>query len=1363
MPKSLKIPISILLSIGDGPKGFKTLITQLATLTNLFDMRIIACNNASQNDFSDGWRTLHKHGWNYFLSNRELSASEYQQWYLEKWTRYATAYNFFLRSGTVLPQHFFSCAIKTWGELPSKNRGALNLMGETPAPRVLPQPMATEEGAGNLNFCYMLSEAYLKSWPDVSNLTTYRVTQSLIDGAVKVSEKRKKNISVPSLDNSPVPAPITRRTRNSKVSGPNSFKRKKKAAFFVATTHRPQLLEVALKALCAQKVPSGWSYEVLVCGEPHDEGKHIAKKFPNVRYIVSGTRPPIGHSETDTLSEEKSTLQKNEASHQSVTSKLNTLLQVTGRTVDLVLLSDDDDIQPKGRLEAATKAYEEGFLWAGVGEVNFYSLRDDRMMRWSGQADNGLVGTSLSFSMELLKKIGGWPERARGKDGPMAAAVRRAYTGRPPFKDIGKEIDPIICLQHDRNIWSRTSLERGGKSSKGLFQIEGLGCLDEVEIPEDTKQTLRNLRQFFAPAPTKEELKVPPNPRRKPRNTPLRSSVNPIHTTQVKPSRNVLPQLSYPVPNATLVSPIDCSVILGTVNRKKMLQECIESVRKSLKDSGYTYEIIVAYGSESDESLTWMHEQDDIRPILGGMDGAIPAFNKAYKASKGRLVCQINDDVLIEGPSIANAIKYLDEDDTLGAVVFYMSRDNGQTYMEMNFPNQVPRLPHPNQVVARREVCEDIIAEGFGEFWGDEKARTHRTYGGDSAWGLRASRLGWKIERRPDVKLIDRVNETLEDPNRKVNSEDEEIKRHRRLWLRAYPTGYAQPEPRGELDWPNVYNPKRGMPYRRSPIEAGPPERVLHISLARKHEPQQDLCRALASMGPYQTIRWSERMSQVGSHQMYQEVFDLIRTHQPTLIWMQVQNGRAFTSDVIRQMKNLAPPECLIVSWTGDVRTDVDETVEPWMIDQCKELDLFLSSECTYAEKLREMNVRAKTGHMICGSDIIVNDPRPGNPQDWEAAGKACFVGSPHTGFHKGPGTAPRVKMAEDILQAFPEEFICYGHHWNRLPHIPSHPFITRVKRAELHSVARVVVIQSLFQKLRRYSSDRLNDSLYSKGFCAIQSFDDMEGYGLEDGVNCVVWKDNQELVEILKDWLRPERDKDRIRIQEAGHELAKKNWTWDSAVEQLLAIVREERRQRNIVLPMIDYSSQSASKAPIQTSNISSEKPLKLHIACGPKNIKGYLNTDLRPGPAVDQVLDAREPLPANTYSEIYACHVLEHFYVDETLEILKNWYQALREGGILRISVPDLRLIVSNCVESHTFGRDPNAPLFGDYRKNAQEPDRHKQAFVTENLTQFLVQAGFENIRPWKSVEVPEILAVKDWSSWHTISLNLLGVKKR
>lgn len=85
---------------------------------------------------------------------------------------------------------------------------------------------------------------------------------------------------------------------------------------------------------------------------------------------------------------------------------------------------------------------------------------------------------------------------------------------------------------------------------------------------------------------------------------------------------------------------------------------------------------------------------------------------------------------------------------------------------------------------------------------------------------------------------------------------------------------------------------------------------------------------------------------------------------------------------------------------------------------------------------------------------------------------------------------------------------------------------------------------------------------------------------------------------------------------------------------------------------------------------------PYRLHLGCGNIKIAGFCNVDALSTIAVDVIDDIRQlrRFPNDSASEIYACHVLEHFAHDEIQPILKRWLQILQPGGILRISVPDI-----------------------------------------------------------------------------------------
>ncbi len=617
---------------------------------------------------------------------------------------------------------------------------------------------------------------------------------------------------------------------------------------------------------------------------------------------------------------------------------------------------------------------------------------------------------------------------------------------------------------------------------------------------------------------------------------------------------------SSPAPPRCHPDGVDVSVLLGTVNRPEMVQECIESIRGSLAGSGYTHEIVVAYGAEDDLALHWLRSQPDVLPIHGGMDGAIPAFNAAYLAAhRGRYIAQLNDDVLVEGTSLANAVRHLDGDLSLAVAVFASSLDGGKTRY---VPRAEAGVVHPNQLVARREAIEDVIASGFGAFWGGPEQRTHKTYGGDTILGMWLHRMGWRVERFDDVRCLDRCrSKEAKDALRKSNMVG--YTDHRAAMATRYPRAeFSAPIARQDDSWPNIYIPERGALPRRSPVAAGPTERVLHISLRRGDTPSHpSLEAALDALGAYRCLRWAEIQQQRGAQAVRDETLRTIREHAPTLIWMQVQQNSIYSERaLLAAMKAAAPPGCMIVSWTGDVRTDVGEPCQRWQVAQCQGIDLFLSSNCTYPIDLRlKHGVSARTGYMMCAADEWQNRPRPeAKPEDWAGAGKAVFVGGDHAAY----GRSTRMQILRDVNAALPGQLHIYGKGaWGDLPHSDA---ITRDQRGHLHAVAGAVISHSLFTGLRRYTSGRLPDALLCGGAPVVcQAFDDWEGLGVRDGEHLLIWRDSADLVELLRDWLRPERAEDRRRMGQAAREHALKHLTWDAAVEGMMAIVRAERLRR--------------------------------------------------------------------------------------------------------------------------------------------------------------------------------------------------------
>jgi hypothetical protein len=156
--------------------------------------------------------------------------------------------------------------------------------------------------------------------------------------------------------------------------------------------------------------------------------------------------------------------------------------------------------------------------------------------------------------------------------------------------------------------------------------------------------------------------------------------------------------------------------------------------------------------------------------------------------------------------------------------------------------------------------------------------------------------------------------------------------------------------------------------------------------------------------------------------------------------------------------------------------------------------------------------------------------------------------------------------------------------------------------------------------------------------------------------------------------------------------------------------------------------------------------EPLRLNIGSGHElTLKGYVNLDAKFGHAAYPLAYAD-----NSVDEIRASHILEHFSLRETDEVLRDWVRALKPGGWLKIAVPDFDFIV----KAHSNGNPEGLPL-GMYLMGGQidKDDYHKAIFTRESLTLALKNAGLAHIQPWTS-EVKDCAALP-------VSLNLMAQK--
>ena len=126
------------------------------------------------------------------------------------------------------------------------------------------------------------------------------------------------------------------------------------------------------------------------------------------------------------------------------------------------------------------------------------------------------------------------------------------------------------------------------------------------------------------------------------------------------------------------------SMVIGSFNRRKLLELCIEAVRKELAHE--SYEIIVVDGGSTDGTVEWLVAQKDIVSIIqhnrGEWNGKQITrkpwayfMNLAFKAASGKYICMLSDDSLIVPGAIVNGVdlfdRKLEEGAMLAGVAFY--------------------------------------------------------------------------------------------------------------------------------------------------------------------------------------------------------------------------------------------------------------------------------------------------------------------------------------------------------------------------------------------------------------------------------------------------------------------------------------------------------------------------------------------------------------------------------------------------------------------------------------------------------------------------------------------------------------------
>jgi GT2 family glycosyltransferase/glycosyltransferase involved in cell wall biosynthesis/predicted SAM-dependent methyltransferase len=138
----------------------------------------------------------------------------------------------------------------------------------------------------------------------------------------------------------------------------------------------------------------------------------------------------------------------------------------------------------------------------------------------------------------------------------------------------------------------------------------------------------------------------------------------------------------------------------------------------------------------------------------------------------------------------------------------------------------------------------------------------------------------------------------------------------------------------------------------------------------------------------------------------------------------------------------------------------------------------------------------------------------------------------------------------------------------------------------------------------------------------------------------------------------------------------------------------------------------------------------VRVNLGCGPLYLDGWVNVDSDPDVRADVHGDAVEFIRehAESISEVYMGHLIEHLTLDDAVVLLITVAERLAAGTTVSAVTPDMRAIF----RAYLDGEVDNVILNDSFVYSYVQPSHHRWCHDIESLTRLFERAGLIDIRP-------------------------------
>lgn len=271
-----------------------------------------------------------------------------------------------------------------------------------------------------------------------------------------------------------------------------------------------------------------------------------------------------------------------------------------------------------------------------------------------------------------------------------------------------------------------------------------------------------------------------------------------------------------------------------------------------------------------------------------------------------------------------------------------------------------------------------------------------------------------------------------------------------------------------------------------------------------------------------------------GDKQLNRKAIEIAEEFKPDIVFMQIQTeGIIHKETVVRMVAGGA----VVMNWTGDVREDVP----PWMYSIGHDVSITLFTNMRDVTKMAKDGYRA--GYLEIGYDPEIFTPE-GKVNEIKPV---VFFGN---NTHSFPMSSFRHQMCNFLTNKFGGNFGVYGNS----PVASGNYNGSQIEEAAAYRSTKLAINVSHFE-IQNYTSDRMLRILgMGVPLCLAKHFPGIEDM-YQDGVHLRVWYDLEQLEALIRHYMNPANEDERLRMVKAGHDLALKRLTYDSMIKNIISI----------------------------------------------------------------------------------------------------------------------------------------------------------------------------------------------------------------